>query len=335
MRVKSIRIENYKAVKEFEGVVEGHSFFLIGGNNAGKSTVAQAVFDLITAKFPDTPIRRDEKKATIEVTLDTGNVLKAVLHERSNGPVLLVDGIPATARSFKELVGTASGFDINEFMAASPKARTEIVERLISGLGDVTHEYKQAYEERRKAKQYAAMLAAQIQPFSPEDATADFIDTKAIEDQILALQQKLNAAVHRNRDIEKAREMAQRSNDYLAAEGKVNELETRIVRINADKRKAIDEAGLPFGIDEAGNFILPDGTPLEDTSISTSTKMMLAFDLACRGMNRLRYYHFDASILDNRTLDALFQLAEERDVQLAVERVSYEATDDTIELIVT
>jgi len=86
-----------------------------------------------------------------------------------------------------------------------------------------------------------------------------------------------------------------------------------------------------FSFDEEG--INYNGFPLSNQQLSSSAIYIAALKLASIQVGNVRFLHFDASMLDNKSLDEVRKWAEGEDLQLGVELVERSGADITYELI--
>jgi hypothetical protein len=76
-----------------------------------------------------------------------------------------------------------------------------------------------------------------------------------------------------------------------------------------------------------------DGLPFESNQIATSRKMIAALEIAERMLGDIRYLHFDASILDKQNAQKIIDWANERDLQLCLERALWDGGELSYEII--
>ena len=61
-KVKTIRVQNLRAVGNFEGTFNGCTAVITGGNNRGKSTILRALPDRLRGIKPDVILKHEESE---------------------------------------------------------------------------------------------------------------------------------------------------------------------------------------------------------------------------------------------------------------------------------
>lgn len=155
----------------------------------------------------------------------------------------------------------------------------------------------------------------------PSDETLQVIDNKIFEaSQTNALAQKYSEYKELRESTESARVVADQANDAVLA-------------IEDERKRMIATAKMPDGISITPDGITVDGFPLDKVQISTSKLYTAALKIASINLGEVRTLYFDASFLDHKTLSDIHTWASEQDLQLLVERPSWEADDIKYELI--
>lgn len=141
--VKTVKIKNFKNLKEFDSEINGKSIFLMGDNEVGKSSFIQAVFSILGNKnFPDKPINNDETDANISVEFSIdGNEYIATKKFTEKNPkgyfeLRTPDGMSTTSVNLlTDIVGDISfnPFDFIELSKSSTgrKKQVEFIKKLI------------------------------------------------------------------------------------------------------------------------------------------------------------------------------------------------------------
>ncbi len=71
-RIQKIKIQNFKAISEFEADFKGCTAIVTAGNNKGKTSLLRGIPDSIRFVRPDVMVKEGATKGKGEMTLDTG-----------------------------------------------------------------------------------------------------------------------------------------------------------------------------------------------------------------------------------------------------------------------
>ncbi len=118
-----------------------------------------------------------------------------------------------------------------------------------------------------------------------------------------------------------------------AAALKAKEADTKVKEVEARKQQMLQEAKFPDGIELTEEGITVEGLPLDKKQISTSKLYCAALKIASMQLGVVRSLHFDASPLDRNTLNDIQKWAENNDLQLLIERPSFEEQEIQYEII--
>jgi hypothetical protein len=126
-------------------------------------------------------------------------------------------------------------------------------------------------------------------------------------------------------------------NDWVEEGKKANEKATKkdeeVKAIQDEKTKMISEAKLPKEFSFSGDSILYNGLPFSNNQLSSSAKYIAALKLGVLSLGKVRSIHFDASFLDNISLNEILIWANENDLQLLIERPDLDGGDIKYEII--
>ena len=89
-------------------------------------------------------------------------------------------------------------------------------------------------------------------------------------------------------------------------------------------------ANMPEGFGFTEDGITYNGLPLSAQQISSSAIYIAALKLASINVGNVRFLHFDASMLDNRSLQEVRDWAEKQDLQLGIELVERDIEKEEI-----
>jgi hypothetical protein len=108
-----------------------------------------------------------------------------------------------------------------------------------------------------------------------------------------------------------------------------------VKEIEAQRKQMILDAKFPEGIEISEDGVLVEGMALDKKQISTSKLYITALKLAALNLAQVRTLHFDASPLDRDNLNQIQQWAEENDLQLLIERPSFDDQEIRYEIVDT
>lgn len=154
----------------------------------------------------------------------------------------------------------------------------------------------------------------------------DDTELKQVDEQILNAQ-KINQAAQLYIDWTVQRDKA------ATAKHIAEESDEVVKAIEREKMDMIKSAKMPEGFSFLGDGIAYTGLPFTREQLSSSGIYIAALKLAAMTLGEVRTLHFDASFLDRISLEAIQQWAESEDLQLLIERPSFEPEDISYQLI--
>jgi hypothetical protein len=208
MKVLNVEYQNFKNLENVNIAVEGRSMIVVGKNQAGKSSVLDTIFDILSnGDMPPEPIKQGEKEAYIGIVVGDDNkqytVTKTFTEKNKKGYLKISTPDGATFSSpvetMRRLFGTIS-FDMDDLLAS--KNNEEMSVKLKKFLNIDTDkldtEYETKYKERAAVNKEVKDLKEVINQSVPIAATIEQIDadikTKQDElEKIKPLQENLNA----------------------------------------------------------------------------------------------------------------------------------------------
>lgn len=199
-----------------------------------------------------------------------------------------MEAVPAASRAV-----SAAQQRITDLEAQLTAARAEL-ER-------ASHAETAAMERAEKAEAYVQQL---VDP-DPTTFTAQLADAE-----------KVNA---RRRA---AKAYAQLAAEVEAAVKKAADLDEAIGAVDAEKAKLLEQAKLPVpGLSFTSEGVLLNGVPLEQASGAEQLRVSLAMGIAANPKLKVVLIR-DASLLDDRSLELVAQMAEEAGSQVWLEKVA-------------
>ncbi len=232
MKVQKIELDNYKALAgKHEFDLNGCSFFLLGGNGKGKTSVGRLVMDILTKNLPSQPVTEGAKQGYIEITLENGDKIY-YRYNTSGKPVMEIIAanggkISNVSELFKQMAGSGMGFDINEFLRLAPKPRRAMLEKIAGvDFSEINRQELQAEETRKSINARLKDARARVVPYNEK-----LIDKSPVD--ISGLSEKLSGAVSHNQKVSNALDEIKRlDDDNLQQMQRIRELEEQIRECN-------------------------------------------------------------------------------------------------------
>lgn len=189
MYIKQIQIQNFQAIKEFNGDFEGNVYLVTGENELGKSTLLKAIMVLLTGNrdevlrngedkgFAKIVVGGDGKEYEVELKMTKANP-RGTITIKSKDTGLRSDRVTA----LQEIFGYQD-FDANEFVSWSETAEgrrkqvqivksllpTETQQRIFEIDAESTRIKEQRKEDNSTLKTYSTLLAKVEKEIKPGD----------------------------------------------------------------------------------------------------------------------------------------------------------------------
>lgn len=189
MYIKQIQIQNFQAIKEFNGDFEGNVYLVTGENELGKSTLLKAIMVLLTGNrdevlrngedkgFAKIVVGGDGKEYEVELRMTKANP-RGTITIKSKDAGLRSDRVTA----LQEIFGYQD-FDANEFVSWSETAEgrrkqvqivksllpTETQQRIFEIDAESTRIKEQRKEDNSTLKTYSTLLAKAEKEIKPGD----------------------------------------------------------------------------------------------------------------------------------------------------------------------
>lgn len=189
MYIKQIQIQNFQAIKEFNGDFEGNVYLVTGENELGKSTLLKAIMVLLTGNrdevlrngedkgFAKIVVGGDGKEYEVELRMTKANP-RGTITIKSKDTGLRSDRVTA----LQEIFGYQD-FDANEFVSWSETAEgrrkqvqivksllpTETQQRIFEIDAESTRIKEQRKEDNSTLKTYSTLFAKAEKEIKPGD----------------------------------------------------------------------------------------------------------------------------------------------------------------------
>jgi DNA repair exonuclease SbcCD ATPase subunit len=239
-RVEAIEIRNFKAVRHVTIYAQGQSVELTGANEAGKSSVLDAVVSAIAGAkaVQEQPLRRDERKGFASVTLTGGLELRREFSAKSGGKgklkVIDPQGRRWGQREIDELWSTWI-FDPLAFSRLGPTDQAKQLQQFAGEdfcdtLKALDSKIAKAKEERKDLKRDLKLagkvtIPAQVEPVDVADLSRELQEAEKFNreqdetrDELTQLGRRLEHADSEVKRLSDELEAAKRMFGQLAAE---------------------------------------------------------------------------------------------------------------------
>lgn len=167
MKVKSIKVKNFKSISEQEIDFKGCSAIVTAGNNKGKTSFLRGLIDRVQNEKPEQIIKQGEKDGFSIMELTDGSRFEWIFNEKKEVLNFITkDGfkVDATKGSALKDIQTKffpSKFDIDLFLNSTPKKQVEILQKLVGiDFTKIDADYQQAYALRTEANRDYERLKA-------------------------------------------------------------------------------------------------------------------------------------------------------------------------------
>lgn len=252
MRIARFQAENYRRLSAVElDIGEDNVIEISGKNGAGKSSILDAIWDVIGGRAAnnDNPVQRGKTKAEVELVLEGDHrfVAKRTWTEDGKSKITLKqtliqkrDGKPkdlthSSPQSVLDTLFETVAFDPGKFMFAAPAEQAEILKRASDlDLGDIEEEIDQTETFRRDAKRDFTRAEVEFQEAgekAPEEDPGKVQPIGELTKKIRSLEEKRETAVE---GIRKHQEFDER----------IKSAEALVKKLQDEKRNLISEGEL-------------------------------------------------------------------------------------------
>lgn len=261
MIIKQIQLQNFQAIKEFNGDFEGNVYLVTGENELGKSTLLKAIMVLLTGNR-DEVLRNGEEKGFAKIVVGgDGKEYEVQLRMTKANPrgTITITQKETGLRSdritaLQEIFGYQD-FDANEFVSWSETAegrrkQVQIVKSLLpvevqKRIAEIDNEVITVKEGRKTAnaelKTYTTLYNNAAKQISPDDIQKyaeplDIQDLLVRQQEIAIIEQNVKTA------HEKMKEREATLNEIPTKQAKLDEVfKADLERLEKEKQAAAQE----------------------------------------------------------------------------------------------
>lgn len=394
MKVKRIKVQNVKAIKDQELNLNGSTAIIMAGNNKGKSTLLKTLKDRLLKLKPDQLVRHGETEGLYVMEMTDGSRIEWELSTKTKAgekmTLISKDGNKTSAITDIIKWFGPSNFDIDKFLNATPAAQRKTLEALLGlDFSSLDEKYGKAVEERKDANRDVERLEVNykgkvvdpelaLEPTPTDELEKELlgIEThnayynqlvekeeellarkKQLEEElrnvdhkltqldeqlstpalqpkkpeyVIDLTDRLHIAKLKNARIEENNKTRVALQELVTLKDIAHTKDIAVKDILEEKDKMIRGANMPEGFGFTEDGITYNGLPLSAQQISSSAIYIAALKLASINVGNVRFLHFDASMLDNRSLQEVRDWAEKQDLQLGIELVERDIEKEEI-----
>lgn len=202
----------------------------------------------------------------------------------------------------------------------------------------VQERYDSAVEEETRLEAQLAQLKAQMDRINTRLGEIDEFLTepankpKSVE-EIESIKRQIELTKDTNLKIQENNKMSEQLIELEKLREVAHDKEMAVQDITAKRDALIKASKLPAGFSFGDDGILYNGLPLTREQLSSSAIYIAALKLASLNLGNVRMLHFDASMLDNKSLMEVRDWAESQDLQLGIEIVERDGSDIRYEII--
>ena len=126
MKIKSMRVQNFKSIEDLTWTPDNTTTVLIGPNGRGKTTFKEALYAGLTGDFPDNCIRNGCNQCSVKITLDDGTEFERI-QDRIKPNKVLINGKASQQKVLNEILTAKTGLSKDIFRIV---ASTDVIEHL-------------------------------------------------------------------------------------------------------------------------------------------------------------------------------------------------------------
>ncbi|MFK5981425.1 MAG: hypothetical protein QM499_00810 [Flavobacteriaceae bacterium] len=211
-KIKSIKVQNFKALEHQEVNFNGMSAIITAGNNKGKTSLLRGLIDRFQGEKADVIVKEGEEKGENTVELTDGSTIGWKFTKKSETFFYTTpDDIKMTTGVLSKIGEKYFGnrFDIDKFVTSSQNEQTKQVQKLLGiDLEELDAKHKVVFDKRTVANRELKRLK-DLKIALPEEITAPDIESlKTEKEQIttdnaaLKSQWEIDNTAHQKEAIE-------------------------------------------------------------------------------------------------------------------------------------
>ncbi len=149
-----------------------------------------------------------------------------------------------------------------------------------------------------------------------------------------SIQIKLTEAIEHNEKVALYSSYMEDRKIGLDIAAKVEEIETELESIKELKKSELEKAEMPVkGLTFIDDELFLDGLPFESSQINTARRIIAGLEIQYALKGDVSIARFDGSLLDNDSIQKVFDWANEKGIQLFVEKVDSSSDELMIQIV--
>ncbi len=153
------------------------------------------------------------------------------------------------------------------------------------------------------------------------------------EIDIADIQKEFETAMQNNKDIEIHNKNVEQKKVVKELKNTYDELDTKVKSIESQKMEMIRNANMPEWFEIREDWVYYKWFALNHEQLSSSSIYIASLKLASMKIGELQTLFFDASYLDRKSLEDIEKRAEEKGLQLLIERPDFDGWEIKYEII--
>jgi predicted ATP-dependent endonuclease of OLD family len=235
MKIQSINIKNFKGIRSYEGDVSGKHVYLVGGNEAGKTSFIDAVWLGLSGKnCPPEPITDGGSKGLIEI--DLGDFIARTKFKKGRPMTFELENktyeeesekFIKAPRSFMEKKIGILDFNINEFFSKTDSEQVKYFAKIMGeDFSDIDSEIEEIMESRKFDKKKLTEHESKNDYFNDEDANKEPIN-------VVELSKKIEAETYKKSEYDRIFNGAsERHKSRQEKEAQIEKLKLEVIELD-------------------------------------------------------------------------------------------------------
>lgn len=204
MKIHKITVNNFKAIKDQEIVLDGASAIITGKNNSGKTSLLSGLMERMKSRKPELIVTQGENKGFYHMELTDGARIEWEFTNKSEKMAFVTpDGFKQTTAvigSFGERY-FGSTFNIDKFLSSGSSVQSKILQDIVGlDFDSLDKQYSEIYEKRTSVNRLLKELRAEKRQ-RPE--MVEYIDPAPVEKELDEATDKLDEYAAAQREIER------------------------------------------------------------------------------------------------------------------------------------
>lgn len=186
MKIKTIQIENFKAIEGFKQIdLQGCSVLVTAANRKGKTSILQGIIDRIRGLRPSRATNENAKEGKGIIELDNGEKFKWEFDKEGLDKLVYITKDGYASRVTKEISKKyfPMPFDIDEFMLSQPKGQLKMLAELVGlDFTEIDLDYEKYYQLRTVANKAEEVAKVKYESITVIPEKIEFVNSKSLVD---------------------------------------------------------------------------------------------------------------------------------------------------------